>query len=190
MMMFAAAQASESTQINLPTVGVTLSRPQTWRVVSNTEREERVRAVEMKDKGLSEFVLEHMDKPFLVLSQDRLRSPAPSITMLIAPLDAGEDADPVAKLSRMAQSGFRAFESYTIQVPAKKCVIGGKNAAYTKATYVAPIERGAKEPMTFESWYIIRDGNYILIGAVSGNPELESLKSDIDSFINSIQFTK
>jgi hypothetical protein len=116
-------------------LGVKVRSAPGWKFISETERQSALESTTLKTQGLKEFIRANMSKPFLVITRPRSRSPQPTITVLVAPLDSGMTKDPIKNLKSTAVSGERAFEDYRIVEEPRNVKIGGRNGAHVKATY-------------------------------------------------------
>jgi hypothetical protein len=142
---------------------------------------------DLKEPGLKEFVEAHRTRPFVVIVKPGPISVQPTITALVAPLDSGMTTDPVKDLEIMAASGGRAFKDYQILEKARSVGIGGRDGAYCKAVYSAPLETGEGVRISFQTWVIVRGAYYFLISAVSRQVEDESTEKEMQQIVSSFK---
>jgi hypothetical protein len=98
--------------------------------------------------------------------------------------------NPVETLEKMTASGAHVFYDYRIVEKPRSAEIGGRKAAYCKATYTLYLQDGDSVPVSFETWYLIRGNYYFLIGIVSRQPDDESTEKEITQIISSFKISE
>src|SRR4051812_37560465 len=97
-------------------IGVTLTKPSNWTLVSEAARD----AAQRRDRNdFKDFIFKNMSRPFLIMIKEGPRTIVPTISALVAPLPPEFTQDPVANLERMSGGGRKASKNYKIMEPGR-----------------------------------------------------------------------
>jgi len=177
-----------STTFEHPLFGLTISKPDSWKIVSFDEHRMRISSTKLKDENIEKLVLLFASRPIVSLLKSRWKIPLPNVQITVNPLDGDMNNLPTDILRRVSKMGPVSFKNYSIINYPSEIEIDGHKAAYMKAHYTGQFWDDNKEyPISYETWIILRHEYFFMISAVSSQNEDSTTLREISSIIESIK---
>jgi len=182
------ADIAMSNTFEHPLFGLTISKPDSWKIISADESRMRISSTKLKDENIEKLVLIFASRPIMSLLKSRLKIPLPNVQITVNPLDGDMSNLPTDILRRVSRMGPVSFKNYSIINSPSEIEIDHHKAAYMKAHYTGQFWDDNKEyPVGYETWIILRQGYFFMVSAVSSQNEDNTTLREISSIIESIK---
>ena len=181
-----AAAADE--KVTIPTLGLTVVRPATWRTITAEENASNLQSVTMDDRQLQELAARYATAPIVAFAkyEEPYEDLNPSFKINVRPLGSFAGHSPEDILLAALPTMRRMFGDLTIEAAPTRTSVSGKPAAYTRFAYT--LRAGEKAfPAISEIWVVPSGPVFFMIGTGTRADERNGSRAEARRIVDSIR---
>ncbi len=183
----AQTQVPATEKVAIPTLGLSVERPESWSTLTVEENVRNLRGVEMDDRELQGLAARYAATPIIAFSKykepyDDLN---PTFKINVRPIGgfAGHRAEEIllAALPTMR----RMFGDLKVDYAPTETTLSGKPAAYTRLTYTLRAS-GREFPAVSEIWVVPAGSIFFMIGTGTRADEKTGSRGEVRAIVDSV----
>lgn len=174
-------------RITVPTLGLTLVKPDDWVTISAEQNANNLARVRMDDPEFQALAARYAAVPVIAIAKhpepyDDLN---PSVKINVRPAGAFAGSSPEEILNAVLPLLARPFHDLEVQSPPTRTTLSGKNAAYARVSYTLRAG-GSSFPTVSEFWIVPKGSVFFMIGAGTRADERTGSRSEVRSIVDNI----
>ena len=163
---FQTPAAQEGEQVKIPTLGLSVVRPQAWFTVTAEENAQNIRSVQMNDPEFQELAARYANSPVFAIS--KFKEPYadlnPSFKINVRPLGGFAKFSPEDILTAAIPAMSRVSNDVEVLEGPRATQVSGQKAAYARLSYTLRAKDVAV-PTVSEIWIVPKGSIFFMIGA-------------------------
>jgi len=182
------APALHGERVALPTLGLSVMRPNSWSTVTAEENRRNLAAVQMDDRQLHELAIRYASAPIIAMSKfkEPYEDLNPSFKINVRPLGSFAGHPPEEVLNAAIPTFQRMFGDLHIDYAPTRTTLSGKQAAYTRLSYTLRAG-GGEYPAVSEIWVVPSGPVFFMIGTGTRADEKNGSRAEARAIVDSIQ---
>lgn len=180
---------AEETVYRNPTLGIAVTKPDTWHFATAAEVAENLERVQLSDKELDALLKAHATAPIVAMTKykEPFDDLNPSVKVNIKPLRGFPAAEPVRILQVVSEPLRKAFSDLKFITKPEETELAGHKAAYMCVDYDLKIPDGRTFPTRSELWIVPRGKMFFMIGIGTRQDERTGSREEVHKIIESIE---
>lgn len=174
--------------IAIPTLGLSVVRPQAWTTITAEENVRNLRSVQMDDAELQELAARYAATPIVAFAKHKepYGDLNPSFKINVRPIGgfAGRGADDI--LLAAIPTMQRMFGDLKIEHAPTQTTVAGRAASYARLSYTMRAG-GNQFPTVSEIWIVPRGSIFFMIGAGTRADEKTGSRAEVRAIVDSIR---
>jgi hypothetical protein len=182
------AAGAAGDKITIPTLGLSVVRPSSWRTITAEENAQNLRSVTMDDRQLQELAARYATAPIIAFAKygEPYEDLNPSFKINVRSLGSFAGHSPEDILLAALPTMRRMFGDLTIEAAPTRTTVSGKPAAYTRFAYT--LRAGEKAfPAISEIWVVPSGPVFFMIGTGTRADERNGSRAEARKIVDIIR---
>jgi hypothetical protein len=175
-------------QVQIPTLGLTVNRPNGWATITADENSRNIRSVQMDDPQFQEMAARYANSPVFAISkyEEPYSDLNPSFKINVRPLGGFAKLSPEDILAAAIPTFARAFNDVKVLEGPRGTQVSGKQSAYARLSY--PLKaNGVAIPTISEIWIVPNGSIFFMIGAGTRADEKNGTRAEMRRILNTVR---
>jgi hypothetical protein len=183
-----APAADEGERVEIPTLGLSVVRPQGWTTVTAEENAQNIRSVQMDDPEFQELAARHANSPVFAISKykEPYADLNPSFKINVRPLGGFAQSSPEDILKAAIPAMRRVSNDMEVLEGPRATEVSGRKAAYARLSYTLKAEDLAV-PTVSEIWIVPKESIFFMIGAGTRADEKNGTRAEIRRVLDGVR---
>lgn len=171
-----------------PTVGLRISKPESWQFVSAQQNLENLRRTELKDSEFHQAMLKHANAPLVVMMKypEPYEDLNPSLKISVRPMGQLKGVDPKELVSVLLQNFKQVFKDFEVLQPPMDTELAGLSGAYMEVSYSLVVPEVGEYPTLSQLWILPRGDYFFMVGAGTRVDEQTGTRQEIAGILQSL----
>jgi len=180
--------ASIGQKIEIPTLGLSLYRPDGWVTVTADQNAQNLRRVHMDDRQFQELAARYANSPVVAIAKykEPYADLNPSFKINVRPIGGFANRAPEEILAAALPTFGRAFRDLRILEGPRPSQVSGRRAAYARVAYTLRAGDLAV-PTVSELWIVPKGSVFFMIGAGTRADEKNGTRAETGRILDSLR---
>ena len=175
-------------QVRIPTLGLSVVRPQGWVTITAEENAQNIRSVQMDDPEFQAMAARYANSPIFAISkyQEPYRDLNPSFKINVRPLGGFAKFSPEDILTAAIPAMSRVSSDMQVLEGPRATQVSGRKAAYAKLSYTLKA-RNVAVPTISEIWIVPKGAVFFMIGAGTRADEKNGTRAEMRQILDGVR---
>lgn len=184
------AAAEEDTNTFLSeTLGVSVTKPESWRWISSDEYFRNLERAEWNDKDFEELLRTRATAPLAAIMKfpEPFDDVNPSFKINVKPYGSLKGYDPKDILKLITPQFQKSFLDFNVVEPPRDVMVSEIKSGYMMMNYTMKIPDGRAFPITSELWVVPRERMFFIIGSGTRTDETTGTRAEIKEILDTLK---